>query len=105
MSRTPSNPLHHGGWHAYDEPPEPPPLTKAKPGMGKNIRAGVRDAAKVERREEALNKWATTTTALTADERALLRELRQTDADNHKRGGTTARVSAAQIRKAREDKR
>ena len=80
MSRSPSNPLHHG-WHSYDEPPSPPPQSTPTPGMGKNLRA----QNPTERRERALTKWATTTTALTADERALLREMREVSPDAARR--------------------
>lgn len=70
MSREPSSPLHRGGWRSYEKPPEP-----TRPRLGKH-KFKVRISPPRERREEAFNKWATTTEALTPVERASVQRYR-----------------------------
>lgn len=103
MSREPSSPVHRyrealGRAGALDPPPEPTPAPR-KPKR-RNFRVVV-PPKPGPTREQAFTKWATSTERLTADERALLRELRQTDTDNAVAPGTTAAGAATRITEAR----
>lgn len=77
MSREPSSSMMHG-WRAFAEPtPEPtPPKPRrvrvvVEPAKPKPVRRSV------QRRDQVVNKLLSTTEALTAEERGLLRELRK----------------------------
>lgn len=70
MSREPSSPMHRG-WRSFDQPPEPEP-TKPAPGKGRNIRIRVENSG----RDKAINKLLTTTEALSAEERKIIRGYR-----------------------------
>lgn len=105
MSREPSSPVHRyrealGRAGALDPPPPQPKPRKPK---RRNFRVTVPPKRDPEStRERAFTRWATSTERLTTDERALLRELRQTDRDNGVTEGTTAKGSAARIQAARK---
>lgn len=73
MSREPSSPMMRG-WSSYEAQPTPAPEpTRPKPGPPKRIpRVRVENPGK----DKALTKLATTTEALTADERRILRGYR-----------------------------
>lgn len=109
MSREPSSAAHRyrealGRAGALDPPPpEPAP---SKPRKGRNFRVVVPPKRGPEStREAALTKLTTTTEALTVNELALLRELRQTDADNGRTNGDTAGGALSKIERAKETRR
>lgn len=78
--------------------PPPPKPTRPKPGKGKRVKVRVEPKRRAARtREEAFTKWATSTERLTADERALLREIREVSPD-------AASRSLAAIREAKRRK-
>jgi hypothetical protein len=68
----PTNPLHGGGWRSFDQPPPPKP-TRPKTGKRKFT---VRISPPRERREQAMEKWMTTTEALTPVEKAAVQRYR-----------------------------
>lgn len=100
MSREPSSPVHRyrealGRAGALDPPPPEPKPRKPK---RRNFRVTVPPKRDPEStRERAFTKLTTTTEALTADERALLREMRAVSPD-------AAGRSLAAIREAKRQK-
>lgn len=88
MSSEPSSPMHRAWKH--HEKATPPPEPEPPPPPPKRV---PRVRVVNSRRDRALTKFATTTEALTADEAALLRELRTVSPDAA--GIALAKINAA----------
>ena len=72
MSREPTSAMHRE-WSGYRPEPEPPPPPKPK-GRPRKFKVLVPPSR--EQREQAMNKWMTTTEALTTEERAAVQRYR-----------------------------
>lgn len=121
MSHEPESAAHrwgqtHGGHAGYfpEEKPEPPAQPTRAAQRKRKFRVVVepekpkpkpptptRGYYTARNREEAVTKMATTTEALTADERALLKQLRDHDAGHGLAPGTLAGNAAARITELR----
>ena len=88
MSREPSSPMHRG-WRSFEAPePKPDLLRKPQPPIRRRPpRVRVENPGK----DKAINKLLTTTEALTAEERVILRGYRLST------GGDAARLERMRI--------